>query len=102
MDRSSLVFALILAFAAAFFSYSVQRLFRVLRIGRPEQRWNDVPRRAWNTLTIGFAQTKILRDPVAGPLHALVFWGFLVLQVGALEILIQGVLPGFTFGNLLP
>ncbi|HJU74341.1 MAG TPA: (Fe-S)-binding protein [Gemmatimonadaceae bacterium] len=96
------VFLLCLAVAGAFFSYNAQRLVRYLRIARGESRLDDIPRRLWNLLTIGFAQTKILRDPVAGPLHAFVFWGFLVLQIGALEILIQGVAPAFSYGDILP
>jgi Fe-S oxidoreductase/nitrate reductase gamma subunit len=102
MSTSQGIFILCLAVGAAFFSYNAQRLVRYLRIARGTWRLNDVPRRVWNLLTIGFAQTKILRDPVAGPLHALVFWGFLVLQIGALEILIQGVVPRFSYADILP
>ncbi|HEV8362692.1 MAG TPA: (Fe-S)-binding protein [Gemmatimonadaceae bacterium] len=104
MTLSQGVFAGCLALGAAFFSYNAQRLVRYLRIagGSAGSRLNDIPRRLWNLLTIGFAQTKILRDPVAGPLHALVFWGFLVLQVGAIEILVQGVVRGFSYGNFVP
>ncbi len=88
--------------ALAFFSYNAQRLVRYLRIGTGDNRLHDVPRRLWNLLSIGIGQRKILRDPVAGPLHALVFWGFLVLQVGALEILIGGVIPSFHYASFLP
>jgi Fe-S oxidoreductase len=102
MTTSQGLFAICLATGAAFFAYNAQRLVRYLRIGRPESRLDDLPRRVWNLLTIGFAQTKIFRDPVAGPLHALVFWGFLVLQIGAIEILIQGVAPRFSYAALLP
>jgi len=104
MTLSQGIFAACLAIGAAFFSYNAQRLVRYLRIagGSAGSRLNDIPRRLWNLLTIGFAQTKILRDPVAGPLHALVFWGFLVLHVGAIEILVQGVVRGFSYGNFVP
>src|SRR5687767_8042114 len=102
MTTSNVVFLLVLGAAAAFFSFSAQRLVRYLRLGTADHRLNDIPRRVWNLVGIGFAQSKILRDPVAGPLHAAVFWGFVILQVGALEILIQGVVPGFTYASLLP
>jgi Fe-S oxidoreductase len=94
------LFVLIIAFAA--FSFSAQRLYRFLRIGKDEPRWNDIPRRAWNFFSIGIAQRKILRDPVAGPLHALVFWGFVVLTVGSADILISGVFPSLALRNWLP
>ncbi len=102
MTASSAVFLIVLLLALSMFSYSAQRLVRYLRLGTNENRLNGIPTRIWNFLTIGIAQTKILRDPLAGPLHALVFWGFLVLQLGALEIIIQGLKPGFNFGAILP
>ncbi len=102
MTVSQGVFAACLALGAAFFSYNAQRLVRYLRIAGGGSRLNDIPCRIWNLLTIGFAQTKILRDPVAGPLHAAVFWGFIILQIGAIEILVQGVVRGFSYGNFLP
>ena len=98
--NAAFLFVLVIAFAC--FSFSAQRLYRFLRIGKDEPRWNDVGRRAWNLLSIGIAQRKILRDPVAGPLHALVFWGFVVLTVGSIEILASGVFPGLAFKRWLP
>jgi Fe-S oxidoreductase/nitrate reductase gamma subunit len=95
-------FAIILALALAAFSFSAQRLYRFLRIGHDEPRWNDIGRRAWNLVSIGIFQRKILRDPVAGPLHAFVFWGFVVLTAGTVEILIAGVATGFSFALILP
>ena len=99
---SHVAFAFVLALALAFFSYNAQRLVRYLRIGNGDFRLNDIPRRVWNLFMIGIAQTKILRDPSAGPVHALVFWGFLVLQVGALEIILHGLIPGFSYASILP
>ena len=102
MEPANVAFLLVLALAFACFSFSAQRLYRFLRIGRNETRWNDVGKRVWNLLSIGIAQRKILRDPVAGPLHAMVFWGFVVLTIGSLEILLAGVFPAIAFRNWLP
>lgn len=102
MGPANVAFLLVLVVATASFSYSAQRLYRFLRIGKDEPRWNDIGRRVWNLLSIGIAQRKILRDPVAGPLHALVFWGFVVLTVGSVEILLSGVFPALAFRNWLP
>ena len=102
MEPANALFLFVLVVALASFSFSAQRLYRFLRIGRDEARWNDIGRRTWNLLSIGLAQRKILRDPVAGPLHALVFWGFVVLTAGSIEILGSGVVPAFSFERLLP
>ena len=102
MASGNVLFLFVLITAVACFSFSAQRLYRFLRVGKDEPRWNDIGRRAWNLFSIGIAQRKILRDPVAGPLHALVFWGFVVLTVGSIEILAAGVFPSLAFRNWLP
>ncbi|HEX6941431.1 MAG TPA: heterodisulfide reductase-related iron-sulfur binding cluster [Gemmatimonadaceae bacterium] len=102
MEPANVLFLFVLVTAFACFSFSAQRLYRFLRVGKDEPRWNDVGKRAWNLLSIGIAQRKILRDPVAGPLHALVFWGFVVLTVGSAEILARGVLPALAFDRWMP
>lgn len=102
MTTANVVFLFVLTLALAAFSYSAQRLYRFLRIGRDVSRTDDVGTRLKNLIMIGFAQRKILRDPVAGPLHAVVFWGFLVITAGSAEILVNGVIPAFEFERLLP
>ena len=101
MSASTLVFVVVLVLAAGFFSYNAQRLIRYLQVGRPDDRTGDAPVRLRNLLSIGFAQSKILRDPLAGIMHATVFWGFLVLTAGTVEILIQGVAPAFSYARIL-
>ncbi len=103
MTLGNVVFLVVLVLAAGFFAYNMQRLIRYMRrVGHPEERTDHPVTRLKNLLLIGFLQTKILRDPVAGVLHAAVFWGFLVLALGGAEILLQGVLTGFSYGNFLP
>ncbi len=100
MTAQNVIFLAVLIVAFGFFSLNAQRLFGYLRIGRAESRTDDPLHRLRNVLVIGIAQSKILRDPVAGASHALVFWGFIVITLGTIEILVQGVLPGFTYGFL--
>ena len=42
-------------------------------------------------LNIAFGQTKIFRLPFTGLLHALVFWGFCVILIGSVEMVIDGL-----------
>ncbi len=102
MTLLNIVFALCLVAAGAFFTRSALRLRRWALIGHAEDRTDEPATRAKNLLFIGILQTKILRDPLGGLMHALVFWGFCVLALGALEILVQGVVNGFSYSWLLP
>jgi hypothetical protein len=102
MSASNLLFAFILTLGAGFFALNVQRLVSYMRMALPDHRTNDPFTRLWNVLRIGIAQSKIFRDPVAGAMHATIFWGFMVLTAGTIEILIQGVFSSFSYALILP
>jgi heterodisulfide reductase subunit C len=102
MAASSAFFAFVLTLSVGFFALNVQRLARYMNLGLSEDRTNHPFERIKNLLTIGIAQRKIFRDPVAGTMHAFIFWGFMVLTAGTVEILIQGVFSGFSYALLLP
>ena len=42
-------------------------------------------------MIVAFGQTRIFRKPVVGLMHALVWWGFLVILVGSIEMIIDGL-----------
>src|SRR3954466_1066444 len=102
MTAQNVVFLFVLILGAGFFALNVQRLVSYLRLGYAENRTDHPLTRLRNVLEIGIAQKKIFRDPVAGPMHALIFWGFMVLTAGTVEILISGVFPFFSFEDVLP
>jgi Fe-S oxidoreductase len=102
MTLQNVVFLFVVILAAGFFSLNVQRLVSYLQLGYAEGRTDHPLTRLKNVLVIGIAQKKIFRDPVAGPMHALIFWGFMVLTAGTAEIIIAGVLPRFSYALFLP
>ena len=102
MSVENVVFALVVLAATAFFYYSAQRLLRYLRIGRADVRWDRPGARLWNVLRIAIFQKKIFRDPIAGPMHALIFWGFIVLTAGTVELIVHGIFPPFSYAKFLP
>ena len=101
MNVQSVVFLFVLAVAAGIFALNVQRLVGYLRLGVVEDRTDRPWARLVNVLRIGIAQTKILREPVAGIMHATIFWGFIVLTAGTVEIFIQGAWSGFSYERVL-
>ena len=104
MHAANVAFLVLLVLAAGFFAHNAQRLVRFLNVGFDENRTDRPLTRVKNVLTIGIAQTKILRDPIAGAMHAAVFWGFMVLTLGTIEILVQGVVgrERFSYASVLP
>ena len=102
MSASIVIFLFIAVLGAGFFALNVQRLVRYMRLGQSDDRTGEPFTRLKNVLTIGIAQTKIFRDPVAGAMHATIFWGFLVITAGTVEIFIQGIFSGFSYALILP
>jgi Fe-S oxidoreductase len=54
-------------------------LVRLARMGKPAQRFDDVPARIRNEAVITLGQRKLLQRALPGLMHAFIFWGFLVL-----------------------
>src|ERR1041384_6072633 len=96
------MFLFILVLAAGLFAFNAQRLVSYARLGLNENRLDHPAKRIENFLTIGIFQRKIFREAVAGVMHATIFWGFMVLTAGTIEILVQGVFSGFTYALFLP
>ncbi len=102
MTAKNVVFLLVLLVAFSVFAHSVRRLVRSLKLGQPEDRFDRPWARLKKTLAVAIGQSKILREPLAGVMHALIFWGFLVLLTSVLESLGEGLVPGFSFRFLGP
>lgn len=102
MQPENLVFLVVLLTALSVFGFSAMRLVSWLRVARPEVRWDRIPERLVTTLVVGFGQSKILRDKTAGPIHAMIFWGFLVLLFAATEMVLEGLSPAWSLNFLGP
>lgn len=96
MAFQNLLFLLVFLSACSFFTYNLLRIRSYLLLGRPENRFDKPFQRFAKVLKVGIAQTKILREPTAGLMHAFIFWGFLVLLTAVLEAFIQGFCSSFS------
>ncbi len=99
---SSLLFAAVLLVAFLMFGFSVRRLIRDLGFGKPELRTDQPLRRLRTVVTVALGQSKLLREPFAGLLHVVIFWGFVVLLAAVLESIVAGLVPGASFAFLGP
>ena len=95
-----IIFAIILLAAIIFFIYSVKLFLSYLKIGKPENRFDNTTKRIKNVINIALFQSKLLRQKFAGLLHFIIFWGFLILLIVVLEGIIEGLFPGFSFSFL--
>jgi len=102
MGVANIIFILVLLTAFGFMAISVNRLIGYLRVAKPTDRLNNLGDRLRTTLVVGIGQSKILRDTVAGPIHAMIFWGFLILLFSAAEMILEGLFGNASFSFLGP
>jgi heterodisulfide reductase subunit C len=86
-----IVFAIALLVTLAVFSFTMYRIISFFRFTRPGFRITDFGKRFRVMMKVAFGQNKIFRRPVIGFFHALVFWGFCVILIGSIEMVIDGL-----------
>jgi Fe-S oxidoreductase/nitrate reductase gamma subunit len=91
--------------ALALFSMAVWPKLRLLWNARSAGRCDRVFDRIALTLKVAFGQSKLMQEKGAGWMHALIFWGFLILLFRAAEFFVIGFFPetdfSFPAGNAL-
>lgn len=85
-----IVFAAALLITLAIFFFTAYRYYRYFKLTKPFPVKN-IGKRFWIMIEVAFGQTKILRRPVVGLMHALVWWGFIVILIGSIEMIIDGL-----------
>ncbi|HWF57506.1 MAG TPA: (Fe-S)-binding protein, partial [Candidatus Dormibacteraeota bacterium] len=73
----------------------------MLRSTRPDPRFDRVGERVKAFFVYVIGQGRLLRWPYAGTLHALIFWGFLVLLTAIAQAIVEALWQGFHF-NAVP
>ncbi len=92
MELKNIIFLVIFVLAGGFFCYNMWKVIRNIRLGKKkENRFDNPGKRAIILLKVAFGQTKMMVRPVSGILHAIVWWGFLVITVGTAEMTVDGI-----------
>lgn len=86
-----IIFSIALLVTIGLFTYTVRRIIGFFRLTRPAFPIRDLGKRFGIMLRVAFGQKKIFRRPVIGFFHALVFWGFCVILIGSVEMVIDGL-----------
>ena len=91
MYIDNLLFAIVLVFGIGFFAKNVKKLRRNIKLGQDVNR-SDNPSVRWkNMAMIALGQSKMIKRPIAGFLHVIVYAGFIIINLEVLEIIIDGL-----------
>lgn len=87
----NIFFAIILIIGFGYFTLNVKKLIRNIKLGKAVDRSNNSSARWKNMAMIALGQSKMVKRPVAGLLHIIVYIGFVIINLELLEIIIDGL-----------
>ena len=97
---ANILFILILVAANGFFIFTAYKLYRILRLGKPEDRFDRTTERIKSVVTFVLGQRRVIREP-AGWGHFFIFWGFVIITIGSIETFGVGIYHGFAYWKIL-
>ena len=88
----NIIFVVVLFLGLYFFSRNLLRLYRNINLGKQINVSDNKKQRFVNMLKIALGQGKLIKRPVSGFLHVVVYVGFVVINIELLEIVLDGIL----------
>ncbi|HVY38930.1 MAG TPA: heterodisulfide reductase-related iron-sulfur binding cluster [Polyangia bacterium] len=108
------LFAALLAAALGMFAWTLRRFTRMLLAGRPEPRFDRPDDRVASVFAYFFGQKKVVEktsipakrwprfvSALGSKYHFIIFWGFIVITLGTVETLAQGLFPDFSWAAII-
>jgi heterodisulfide reductase subunit C len=87
----NVLFAIILCIGFGYFYANIKKIIRNINLGTDVNR-KDNPKSRWSNMAmIALGQSKMVKRPIAGVLHIIVYLGFIIINIELLEIIIDGV-----------
>jgi Fe-S oxidoreductase/nitrate reductase gamma subunit len=74
------------AISGGFFVYQVVKATRLVMVGAPDDRFDNWGARIKEVITGWLGQKRVLEDKIAGGIHVLMFWGFLMLSTDMFDL----------------
>lgn len=97
-------FIAVAIYALYLFVRVVMTRINYIKLGRKSEFDQAVKERVNRVIQIVFGQSKLLKDKKSGAIHVMMFYGFILVQFGAIDMFIKGLVPGnhLPFGPLYP
>jgi Fe-S oxidoreductase len=89
-----IAFLFVTAYALSLFVYLVKTRLAFIKLGKKVEFDNRVKERLEKVWVNVFGQKKLLKDKKSGIIHVLFFYGFILVQFGAIDFIWKGLKPG--------
>ncbi|WP_313803055.1 (Fe-S)-binding protein [Cytobacillus sp.] len=99
-----IAFLLVTAYAISLFVYVIKTRLAYIKLGKKVEFDNNVKERLGKIWVNVFGQKKLMKDKKSGAIHVMFFYGFILVQFGAIDFIIKGIKPGahLPLGPLYP
>ncbi len=87
----NVIFAITLILGIGFFARNISKLKRNIALGKDVDVSGSTKIRWKNMARIALGQSKMVRRPIAGIFHVIVYVGFVIINIEVLEIIIDGL-----------
>jgi len=87
----NIIFAIVLVAGIGFFTLNIRKIIRNIKLGKDIDRTDNTSARWKNMIKIALGQSKMVRRPVSGLLHIIVYVGFIIINIEVVEIIIDGL-----------
>lgn len=101
MSINTVIFTVIFAAAILLFCWSCFNRFRLITLGKPEDRFSNAGRRLQDMFLFAFGQKRVISRPF-GLNHFFLFWSFAILLIANVEFCLHGLLPDAISLSFLP
>ena len=95
----NILFAIVLVLGIGYFAKNVKKLIRNIKLGHDVDTSDNTSQRWKNMAMIALGQSKMVKRPVAGFLHIIVYLGFIIINLEVLEIILDGLFSGVIYEN---
>ena len=89
-----IAFLAVTAYAISLFVYVVKTRIAFIKLGKKVEFDNKVKERMQKIWVNVFGQKKLLKDKKSGIMHVMFFYGFILVQFGAIDFIWKGLVPG--------
>ncbi|QOR66547.1 (Fe-S)-binding protein [Cytobacillus suaedae] len=99
-----IAFLAVTAYAVYLFAYLIKTRTEYIKLGKKiefDRKFKERFDKIWVNV---FGQKKLLKDKKSGIIHVMFFYGFILVQFGAIDFIIKGLVPGahLPLGPLYP
>jgi Fe-S oxidoreductase len=102
-----ILFLVVTGYAVYLFGKVVYHRYLYIRLGKSVNLKKEAKARLKEFAIQVFGQTKLLNDKKSGIMHIVIFYGFIILQLGALDLILKGLIgqglpiPGYDYFTLM-